>query len=423
MSIVEVKVPQLSESVAEATLLQWKKKPGDAVAIDEILIEVETDKVVLEVPAPAAGVLAEIVQADGATVTAEQLIARIDTAAKAGAAAPAAAPAAPAAPAAAPVAAAAAAPASTSKAGVAMPAAAKLMADNSLAAGSVAGTGKDGRVTKGDVLGALAAPAPAPAPVAAPKAAAPAAAPLQQVAAPVGNSLGERPEQRVPMSRLRARIAERLVQSQSTNAILTTFNEVNMAPVMEMRKKFQEKFEKEHGVKLGFMSFFVKAAVAALKKYPIVNASVDGNDIVYHGYFDIGIAVGSPRGLVVPVLRNADQMSFADIEKKIAEYGQKAKDGKLGIEELTGGTFSISNGGTFGSMLSTPIINPPQSAILGVHATKDRAVVENGQVVVRPMNYLAMSYDHRIIDGREAVLALVAMKDALEDPARLMFDI
>ncbi len=423
MSIVEVKVPQLSESVAEATLLQWKKKPGDAVAIDEILIEVETDKVVLEVPAPAAGVLAEIVQADGATVIAEQLIARIDTAAKAGAAAPAAAPAAPAAAPVAAAAAAAAAPASTSKAGVAMPAAAKLMADNSLAAGSVAGTGKDGRVTKGDVLGALAAPAPAPAPVAAPKAAAPAAAPLQQVAAPIGNSLGERPEQRVPMSRLRARIAERLVQSQSTNAILTTFNEVNMAPVMEMRKKFQEKFEKEHGCKLGFMSFFVKAAVAALKKYPIVNASVDGNDIVYHGYFDIGIAVGSPRGLVVPVLRNADQMSFADIEKKIAEYGQKAKDGKLGIEELTGGTFSISNGGTFGSMLSTPIINPPQSAILGVHATKDRAVVENGQVVVRPMNYLAMSYDHRIIDGREAVLALVAMKDALEDPARLLFDI
>jgi len=421
MSIVEVKVPQLSESVAEATLLQWKKKPGDAVAIDEILIEVETDKVVLEVPAPAAGVLAEIVQADGAIVAAEQLIARIDTAAKASAAAPAATPAA------APSAQHATAPASTSKAGVAMPAAAKLMADNSLASGSVAGTGKDGRVTKGDVLGALAAPAtslaPAPAPAAAPKASAPAAAPLQQVAAPLVTNLGERPEQRVPMSRLRARIAERLVQSQSTNAILTTFNEVNMAPLMEMRKRFQEKFEKEHGVKLGFMSFFVKAAVAALKKYPVINASVDGNDIVYHGYFDIGIAVGSPRGLVVPVLRNADQMSFADIEKKIAEYGQKAKDGKLGIEELTGGTFSISNGGTFGSMLSTPIINPPQSAILGVHATKDRAVVENGQVVVRPMNYLAMSYDHRIIDGREAVLGLVTMKDALEDPARLLFDI
>ncbi len=429
MSIVEVKVPQLSESVAEATLLKWKKKPGDAVAIDEILIEVETDKVVLEVPAPAAGVLAEIVQADGAIVAAEQLIARIDTAAKARAAAPAATPAAD--PAATPAAAAsaqhAAAPASASKAGVTMPAAAKLMADNSLAAGSVPGTGKDGRVTKGDVLGVLAAPAtslaPAPAPAAAPKASAPAAAPLQQVAAPLVTNLGERPEQRVPMSRLRARIAERLVQSQSTNAILTTFNEVNMAPLMEMRKRFQEKFEKEHGVKLGFMSFFVKAAVAALKRYPVINASVDGNDIVYHGYFDIGIAVGSPRGLVVPVLRNADQMSFADIEKKIAEYGQKAKDGKLGIEELTGGTFSISNGGTFGSMLSTPIINPPQSAILGVHATKDRAVVENGQVVVRPMNYLAMSYDHRIIDGREAVLGLVTMKDALEDPARLLFDI
>ena len=420
MSIVEVKVPQLSESVAEATLLQWKKKPGDAVAMDEILIEVETDKVVLEVPSPAAGVLGEIVQGDGATVVADQLIAKIDTAAKPGAVAAAPAPAA--APAAVPAAApAAAAP----KAGVAMPAAAKLMADNGLAAGSVPGTGKDGRVTKGDVLGAVAAGAAAPAAVPAPVAvaAAPAVAkPLPAVSAPSVN-LGERPEQRVPMSRLRARVAERLLQSQATNAILTTFNEVNMAPLMEMRKKFQEKFEKEHGVKLGFMSFFVKAAVAALKKYPVLNASVDGNDIVYHGYFDIGIAVGSPRGLVVPILRNADQMSFADIEKKIAEYGQKAKDGKLGLEELTGGTFSISNGGVFGSMLSTPIINPPQSAILGVHATKDRAVVENGQVVVRPINYLAMSYDHRIIDGREAVLGLVTMKEALEDPARLLFDI
>ena len=425
MAIVEVKVPQLSESVAEATLLQWKKKPGETVAMDEILIEVETDKVVLEVPSPAAGVLSEIMQGDGATVIAEQLIARIDTVGKAAAAAPAAAPAP--APAAAVAAAAVAGAASTSKSDVAMPAAAKLMADNNLAAGSVAGTGKDGRVTKGDVLGALASPpaAPAPAP-AAPKAApAPVAAKaaLPSVAAPMGMNLGDRPEQRVPMSRLRARIAERLVMSQSTNAILTTFNEVNMAPLMDMRKKFQDKFEKEHGTKLGFMSFFVKAAVAALKKYPIINASVDGNDIVYHGYFDIGIAVGSPRGLVVPVLRNADQMSFADIEKKIAEFGQKAKDGKLGIDELTGGTFSISNGGTFGSMLSTPIINPPQSAIPGVHATKDRAVVENGQVVVRPMNYLAMSYDHRIIDGREAVLGLVTMKDALEDPARLLFDI
>ncbi|HEY2255603.1 MAG TPA: 2-oxoglutarate dehydrogenase complex dihydrolipoyllysine-residue succinyltransferase [Variovorax sp.] len=423
MSIVEVKVPQLSESVTEATMLQWKKKAGEAVAADEILIEIETDKVVLEVPAPAAGVLAEIVQGDGATVIAEQLIAKIDTEGKAAAGAAAAA-----APAAAPAAAApkvaAAAATGGIKSDVAMPAAAKLLADNQLTTGDVAGTGRDGRVTKGDVLGAVASGATA-------KVAAPVAIPtgvpktaLPQVAAPRGLSdLGDRPEQRVPMSRLRARIAERLLQSQATNAILTTFNEVNMAPVMEMRKRFQEKFEKEHGVKIGFMSFFVKAAVHALKKYPMINASVDGNDIVYHGYFDIGIAVGSPRGLVVPILRNADQMSFADIEKKIGEYGAKARDGKLGIEEMTGGTFSISNGGTFGSMLSTPIINPPQSAILGVHATKDRAVVENGQIVIRPMNYLAMSYDHRIIDGREAVLGLVAMKEALEDPARLLFDI
>jgi 2-oxoglutarate dehydrogenase E2 component (dihydrolipoamide succinyltransferase) len=435
MAIVEVKVPQLSESVAEATLLQWKKKAGEYVEIDEIIIEIETDKVVLEVPAPAAGVLAELVQADGATVASDQVIARIDTEGQAGAAA---APAAAAVPPDVASPAAAAAATGGSKSAVAMPAASKLMADHALAAGSVAGTGKDGRITKGDVLVAVAtaalapvpapvlAPAPAPASASAAKPAAAAPAParlLPSVAAPAGPHLGERPEQRVPMSRLRARIAERLVQSQSTNAILTTFNEVNMAPVMEMRKRFQEKFEKEHGVKLGFMSFFVKAAVAALKKYPIINASVDGNDIVYHGYFDIGIAVGSPRGLVVPVLRNVDQMSFADIEKRIAEFGQKAKDGKLGIDDLTGGTFSISNGGTFGSMLSTPIINPPQSAILGVHATKDRAVVENGQVVVRPINYLAMSYDHRIIDGREAVLGLVTMKEALEDPSRLLFDI
>jgi 2-oxoglutarate dehydrogenase E2 component (dihydrolipoamide succinyltransferase) len=418
MAIVDVKVPQLSESVAEATMLNWKKKVGEAVAVDEILIEIETDKVVLEVPAPSAGVIVEIVQADGATVAAEQLIARIDTEGKAGAAAPAAA-----APAAAPAAAAAApSAASNSMAGVAMPAAAKLMADNNLAAGSVAGSGKDGRVTKGDVLGAVAAGVTAPAATSSIPTGVPTKA-LPQVSAPAGLNLGDRPEQRVPMSRLRARVAERLLQSQSTNAILTTFNEVNMAPVMDLRKKFQDAFTKEHGVKIGFMSFFVKAAVHALKKYPVLNASVDGNDIVYHGFFDIGIAVGSPRGLVVPILRNADQMSFADIEKKIAEFGQKAKDGKLGIEEMTGGTFSISNGGTFGSMLSTPIINPPQSAILGVHATKDRAVVENGQIVIRPMNYLAMSYDHRIIDGREAVLGLVAMKEALEDPTRLLFDI
>ena len=418
MAIIEVKVPQLSESVAEATLLQWKKKVGDAVAVDEILIDVETDKVVLEVPAPSAGVLVEIIAADGATVMAEQLIARIDTTATASAAGPVAA-AKPAATAttSAPVASTAAV--SASHAGVAMPAAAKLMADNNLASGSVAGTGKDGRVTKGDVLSAVAGGGQSTAAVI------PTGVPtktLPQVAAPTVD-LGDRPEQRVPMTRLRARVAERLLQSQSTNAILTTFNEINMAPVMEMRKRMQERFEKEHGVKLGFMSFFVKAAVHALKKFPVLSASVDGNDIVYHGYFDIGIAVGSPRGLVVPILRNADQMSFADIEKKIAEFGVKARDGKLGMEEMTGGTFSISNGGTFGSMMSTPIINPPQSAILGVHATKDRAMVENGQVVVRPMNYFAMSYDHRIIDGREAVLGLVAMKEALEDPARLLFDI
>ena len=421
MAIVEVKVPQLSESVAEATMLAWKKKAGEAVAVDEILIEIETDKVVLEVPAPAAGVLAEIIQGDGATVVADQLIAKIDTEGKAGAAAPAPAAAAPVA-AAAPAAAAAAT--GSSKGDVAMPAAAKLLADNNLSVSAVAGSGKDGRVTKGDVLAAVAGGAKAA--VAAPSVI-PTGVPtkaLPQVAAPAGKEdLSGRPEQRVPMSRLRARVAERLLQSQSTNAILTTFNEVNMAPVMDLRKKFQDSFTKEHGTKLGFMSFFVKAAVHALKKYPVLNASVDGNDIVYHGYFDIGIAVGSPRGLVVPILRNADQMSFADIEKKIAEFGKKAAEGKLGIEEMTGGTFSISNGGTFGSMLSTPIINPPQSAILGVHATKDRAVVENGQIVIRPMNYLAMSYDHRIIDGREAVLGLVAMKDALEDPSRLLFDI
>jgi len=416
MAIVEVKVPQLSESVAEATMLQWKKKVGDSVAADETLIEIETDKVVLEVPAPAAGVLSEILVLDGGMVKAEQLIARIDTDGKVAAALTAApAAAAAAAPAPAPV---ASAQASLSKADVLMPAAAKLMADNQLAVGSVPGTGKDGRVTKGDVLQALQTPAPAAIiPTGVPQTA------LPQVSAPASIGLGDRPEQRVPMSRLRARVAERLLQSQATNAILTTFNEINMAPVMEMRKRFQERFEKEHGIKLGFMSFFVKAAVHALKKYPVLNASVDGNDIVYHGYFDIGIAVGSPRGLVVPILRNADQMSFSDIEKKIAEFGAKARDGKLGMDDMTGGTFSISNGGTFGSMLSTPIINPPQSAILGVHATKDRAVVENGQVVVRPMNYFAMSYDHRIIDGREAVLGLVAIKEAMEDPSRLLFDI
>ena len=424
MAIVDVQTPQFSESVSEGTLLTWKKKPGEAVTVDETLVEIETDKVVLEVPAPASGVLAEILKADGSTVVSQELLAKIDTEGKAGVAAPATTASQAASPAAAAPAPAAAAPAGGNKGDVAMPAAAKILAEKGLQATDVAGTGKDGRVTKGDALGAAAKPATAAtsAPLVVP--ATPAVAkPLPAVSAPVQQNLGDRPEQRVPMTRLRARIAERLLQSQATNAILTTFNEVNMAPVMEMRKKFQEKFEKEHGVKLGFMSFFVKAAVAALKKYPVLNASVDGNDIVYHGYFDIGIAVGSPRGLVVPVLRNVDQMSFADIEKKIAEFGQKAKEGKLSLDDLSGGTFSISNGGVFGSMLSTPIINPPQSAILGVHATKDRAVVENGQIVVRPMNYLAMSYDHRIVDGREAVLGLVAMKEALEDPARLLFDI
>ena len=417
MAIFDVVVPQLSESVAEATLLQWHKKVGEAVARDENLIDIETDKVVLELPAPAQGVITEIIRGDGSTVVAGELIARIDTEATAGAAVPPAAKAAPAA-ASAPTAVAATSAASGA---IAMPAAAKMLAENNLSAAAVAGTGKDGRVTKGDVIQALDTKAtPAPAAVVAPR---PTAAALPAVAAPPAMDLGSRPEQRVPMSRLRARIAERLLQSQATNAILTTFNEVNMQPVMDLRNKYKDKFEKEHGVKLGFMSFFVKAAVAALKKYPVINASIDGNDVVYHGYFDIGIAVGSPRGLVVPILRNVDQMSIADIEKKIGEFGVKAKDGKLTLEELTGGTFSISNGGVFGSMLSTPIINPPQAAILGVHATKDRAVVENGQIVIRPMNYLAMSYDHRIIDGREAVLGLVAMKEALEDPARLLLDL
>jgi 2-oxoglutarate dehydrogenase E2 component (dihydrolipoamide succinyltransferase) len=396
MAIFEVKVPQLSESVAEATLLQWKKKVGDAVGQDEILIEIETDKVVLEVPSPSAGVITEIVVADGGTVVAEQLIAKIDSTAVAAKPAPAVAPAA---------APAKAAPAAKPSSAAAAPSAAKILAENNLSAAQVTGSGRDGRITKGDALNA-------------------AAGGTKSASIPTASiPMGDRPEERVPMSRLRARIAERLLESQANNAILTTFNEVNMAPVIALRNNYKDQFEKTHGVKLGFMSFFVKAATHALKKFPLLNASVDGNDIVYHGYFDIGIAVSSPRGLVVPILRDVDQMNLADIEKKIAEFGLKAREGKLSIEELTGGTFSISNGGVFGSMLSTPIINPPQSAILGIHATKDRAVVENGQVVVRPMNYLALSYDHRIIDGREAVLGLVAMKDALEDPARLLLDL
>jgi 2-oxoglutarate dehydrogenase E2 component (dihydrolipoamide succinyltransferase) len=411
--IIEVKVPQLSESVAEATLSAWHIKEGDAVARDQNLIDIETDKVVLELPAPDSGVIVKIIKNNGETVASGEVIAQIDTEAKGAVAAPSTAK---------PAAAPAAAPAPAAGA-TAMPAARKIMEEKGIAAADVQGSGRGGRILKEDVSGAAKAVPAAPAAVSpAPTFAAKPSLPQPNVVN-ADAIIADRPEQRVPMSRLRARVAERLVQSQSTNAILTTFNEVNMAPVMEMRKKYQERFEKEHGVKLGFMSFFVKAAVAALKKYPVINSSVDGNDIVYHGYFDIGIAVGSPRGLVVPILRDADQMSLAQIEKKIAEFGSKAKDGKLSLDDLSGGTFSISNGGTFGSMLSTPIINPPQSAILGVHATKDRAVVENGQVVVRPINYLALSYDHRIIDGREAVLGLVTMKEALEDPARLLLDV
>jgi 2-oxoglutarate dehydrogenase E2 component (dihydrolipoamide succinyltransferase) len=411
--IIEVKVPQLSESVAEATLSTWHIKEGDAVARDQNLIDIETDKVVLELPAPDTGVIVKIIKGNGELVASGEVIAHLDTEAKGATAAPAAAKPAVAAP----------APAAAATA-TAMPAARKIMDEKGLSAADVQGSGRGGRILKEDVSGGA-----KPAPAATKPAVSPAQAPAARAALPQPNVvnadaiIADRAEQRVPMSRLRARVAERLVMSQSTNAILTTFNEVNMAPVMEMRKKYQDRFEKEHGVKLGFMSFFVKAAVAALKKYPVINSSVDGNDIVYHGYFDIGIAVGSPRGLVVPILRDADQMSLAQIEKKIAEFGSKAKDGKLSLEDLTGGTFSISNGGTFGSMLSTPIINPPQSAILGVHATKDRAVVENGQIVIRPINYLALSYDHRIIDGREAVLGLVTMKEALEDPARLLLDV
>ena len=397
---IEVKVPTLSESVSEATLVAWHKKIGEVVKRDENLIDIETDKVVMELPAPADGVLINIIKGDASIVVAGEVIAMIDTEAKATAGTPAVA------------AASVAAPAAASSSAAMSPAAAKIAAENNVSANDVAGSGRGGRITKEDVVNKVAG---------APAATAPAAA---KPSAPAGViPQGDRSEQRVPMSRLRARIAERLVQSQSTAAILTTFNEVNMAPIIAMRNLYKDKFEKEHGVKLGFMSFFVKAAVHALKKYPVVNASIDGTDIVYHGYYDIGIAVGTERGLVVPILRDADQMSIAGIEKQIAAFGQKAKDGKLTIEDLSGGTFSISNGGVFGSMLSTPIINPPQSAILGVHATKERAVVENGQIVIRPINYLAMSYDHRIIDGREAVLSLVAMKEALEDPSRLLLDI
>jgi 2-oxoglutarate dehydrogenase E2 component (dihydrolipoamide succinyltransferase) len=430
---IEVKVPVLPESIAEATLVSWHKQAGQSVKRDENLIDVETDKVVLELPAPDAGVLIEIRKPDGSTVTAQEVIAVIDTEGKAAEAAPAA-PVAPAAKAPAgtttqasaspsPAPPSAPAKAAATASATALPAARKMMAEQNIGAGDVSGTGRGGRITKGDVIAAAEAEAKAdaarPAPV-------PASSPAVQPSAkapPVQPAQGTRPEQRVPMSRLRQRVAERLVQSQSTAAILTTFNEVNMGPLIELRSRYKERFEKEHGVKLGFMGFFVKAAVHALKKFPAVNASIDGTDIIYHGYFDIGIAVGSPRGLVVPILRDADLMSIAEIEKAVADFGKRAQEGKLTVEELTGGTYTISNGGVFGSMLSTPIINPPQSAILGVHATKDRAVVENGQVVIRPMNYFAQSYDHRIIDGREAVLSLVAIKEALEDPARMLLDL
>jgi len=400
--IVEVKVPQLSESVSEATLLDWHKKEGEPVKRDENLIDIETDKVVLEIPAPADGVLVKILKQSKDSVGSGDVIARIDTEGEA-----------------APPAKKEEKPQEKAKAAPpVMPAAQKLAAEKGVDTARILGTGRDGRVTKGDVLEAASRVA-APSPASAPKPALPQPAPpvdLQEL-------FSGRPEQRVPMSRLRQRVAERLVQSQSSAAILTTFNEANMAPVIEMRRKYRERFEKEHGVRLGFMSFFVKASVHALKRYPVVNASIDGTDIVYHGYFDIGVAVASPRGLVVPILRDADRMSFAEIEKKIGDFGKRAQDGKLAIEELTGGTFSISNGGVFGSMLSTPIINPPQSAILGVHLTKERPVVENGQIVIRPVNYLALSYDHRLIDGREAVLFLVGIKEALEDPARLVLEI
>ena len=422
--LVEVRVPQLSESVAEATLLEWHKKVGEHVARDENLIDIETDKVVLELPAPAEGVLVKVLKDARGIVVSGEVIATIDTEAKPSKGSTGGSTGKPIAAAAGSAAAAKPAPSAPERASPpVMPAAQKIASEKGVDVSQIQGSGRDGRVTKADVLEHAARPR-ASAPAAQP--ATPAEKPaLQQPRPPVSvdKVLAGRPEQRVPMSRLRQRVAERLVQSQSTAAILTTFNEVNMQPILDMRKKYQERFEKEHGVRLGFMSFFVKAAVHALKRFPVVNASIDGTDIVYHGYFDIGVAVGSPRGLVVPVLRNCDQLSFGAIEKGIADFGRRAQDGKLAIEELTGGTFSISNGGVFGSMLSTPIINPPQSAILGIHATKDRAVVENGQVVVRPMNYLALSYDHRIIDGREAVLSLVAIKEALEDPARLVLEI
>jgi 2-oxoglutarate dehydrogenase E2 component (dihydrolipoamide succinyltransferase) len=387
---IEVKVPQLSESISEATLLTWNKQVGEAVSEGESLIDIETDKVVLELPAVKSGVLSKILKQSGDKVTSGEVVAILDSEAK-------------------PSASSAAKPAAASKTEAAvMPAARKIAAEMGVYTAGISGSGRGGRVTKEDVLKAAEAPA---------EKAAAAVAKIPQAES------GGRIEQRVPMTRIRQRIAERLLQSQQNAAILTTFNEVNMQPVIELRNKYKDAFEKKHGVKLGFSSFFIKAAVLALQKFPIVNASVDGSDIVYHGYYDIGVAIGSERGLVVPIIRDADKLSLVDIEKQIADFAARAKDGKLTMEELTGGTFSITNGGVFGSMLSTPIINPPQSAILGIHATKDRPVAENGQVVIRPMNYLALSYDHRIVDGREAVQFLVTIKEALEYPGRVLLDL
>ena len=405
--LVDVKVPVLAESIPDATLLDWKKGPGEAVARDEIILELETDKVVLEVPAPQAGVLSEVLKNTGDIALSEEVLARIDTEAAASAAAKGADGGAQAVPAGQ----AADEPAGSS---ALSPAVQRLVAEHNLDASAITGTGKDGRLVKGDVLAYLDANKPAPAAPAAPAAAKPATPP------PVR---GERGERRESMSRLRMRIAERLVEAQHTAAILTTFNEVDMQPVMTLRKRYKEQFEKTHGVRLGFMSFFAKAAVQALERFPAVNAYIEGNETVYHDYQDIGVAVGSPRGLVVPVLRDVAQMSFANIEAAIAEYGAKAGDGTLTVEEMSGGTFTISNGGVFGSMLSTPILNPPQSAILGMHKTQERPVVVDGEIVIRPMMYLALSYDHRIVDGREAVLFLVTIKEAIEDPARLLLGV
>ena len=393
---IEVRVPNLPESVADATLVKWHKKAGEAVSRDENLADLETDKVVLEVPATASGVLKEILVAEGTVVVAGQVLALLEEGAVA--AAPAAS--------AAPVAAAAGAAAKVA------PSAKRLAEDTGVDPANVAGSGKDGRVTKQDVAKAADKPAAAPAPAVA-------AAPAMPPAAPRAG----RTEQRVPMTRLRTRIAQRLVEAQATQALLTTFNEVDLKALNELRTKYKDKFEKAHGVRLGFMSFFVKAAVEALKKYPVVNAYVDGGDILYHDYYDIGVAVSTERGLIVPVLRDADQLGFADVEKAVGNFATRARAGSLTLEELTGGTFSITNGGVFGSLLSTPIVNAPQSAILGMHKIQDRPVVVDGQIVIRPMMYLALTYDHRIIDGKEAVQFLVTMKDCLEDPARLLLGV